>query len=62
MLRVSDHQNPTVIGRCERHRITPVRIIGVLLNVGIRSVATVVVGEEGVGRVHWLVATEIIIP
>ena len=62
MLRVSDHQNPTVVSRRIGHCITPVRIIRVLLNVGIRSVATVVVGEEGVGRVHWLVATEIIIP
>jgi len=62
ILRVGDHQNPTVVGRCERHRVTEVRVVGVLLNVGLTSVATVVVGEQGVGRVHWLVATEQIIP
>ena len=52
MLCVGDHQNPTIIGRCERHRVTEVRVVGVLLNKGLSSVARVVVGEESVGRVH----------
>ena len=62
ILCVGDHQDPTVIGRRIGHRIAPVRIIRVLLNERLSSVTTVVVGEESVGRVHWLVATERIIP
>ena len=57
VLRVGDHQDPTVIGRCERHRVTEVRVVRVLLNVGLTSVAPVVVGEESVRWVHWWVAT-----
>ena len=52
ILRVGDHKNPTVVSRCERHHITEVRIIRVLLNKGLRSVARVVVSEESVRRVH----------
>ena len=52
ILRVGDQQNPTVVGRCERHRVTEVRIIWVLLNVSLTSVTPVVVGEESVRWVH----------
>ena len=62
MLRVGDHKNPTIVSRCERHRVTEVWIIRMLLNVGLTSVTTVVVGEESVGRMHWWVATDLIIP
>ena len=62
MLCVGDHQNPTVVSRCERHCIPEVRVVGMLLNVGLTIVAPVVVGEESVGGMHWLVATEEIIP
>ena len=52
MLRVGDHQDPTVISRCERHCVTEMRVVRVLLNVGLTGVTTVVVGKESVGRVH----------
>ena len=55
ILRVSDHQNPTIISRCERHRVTEVRVVGVLLNKGLSSVTRM-------GDGHRLVATEEIIP
>ena len=56
MLRVGDHENPTIIGRRIGHRIAPVRVVRVLLNVSFSSVARVM------GQKHWLVATEEIIP
>ena len=56
ILRVSDHQDPTIISRRIGHRIAPVRVVRVLLNVSFSSVARVM------GQKHWLVATEEIIP
>ena len=55
ILRVRDHQNPTVVSRCERHRVTEVRVVGMLLDKGLSSVARV-------GDSHRWVATEEIIP
>ena len=54
ILRVRDQQNPTVISRCERHCVTEVRVVRVLLNEGLSSVARV-------GDSHRLVATDLII-
>ena len=55
ILRVSDHQDPTIISRRIGHRIAPVRVVRVLLNVSFSSVARM-------GDGHRWVATEEIIP